>query len=90
MASMSLGLRERVGNLPPIKTGGVRFSGYIVFSVGEPRRRGAVDTLVERFLLLPRYFHHHVDRTKIAREISVKCGGSFYFPVDWAWTVRAF
>jgi 3-deoxy-D-manno-octulosonic-acid transferase len=85
------GLRERLGKLPPIETGGRPVIWLHCVSVGEAQAaRPLVDALIARFPS-----HCLVVSTttltgqKFARQVfSESAAAIFYFPVDWAWTVR--
>lgn len=85
------GLRQRLGNLPEIQTNGKRVVWLHCVSVGEAQ---AAQTLVraikERYPNLALVISTTtVTGQKIARDIyRDHAKAVFYFPVDWAWTVR--
>ncbi len=85
------GLKERLGNLPRIPSDGHSIVWLHCVSVGEARAaQSLVHALMERFpstrLVVSTTT---VTGQKVASEIFARQAAAvFYFPIDWAWTVR--
>jgi 3-deoxy-D-manno-octulosonic-acid transferase len=85
------GLAQRLGNLPPFDAGGKRVLWLHCVSVGETQAaRPLAQALLEAY---PNYALVVSTTTKtgqsLAREVfGAPAAAVFYFPFDWAWTVR--
>ncbi|HEY0386560.1 MAG TPA: 3-deoxy-D-manno-octulosonic acid transferase, partial [Pyrinomonadaceae bacterium] len=85
------GLRERLGHLPPVQAGGRPIIWLHCVSVGEtqaarPLARALLDHYPTHALVVTTTT---VTGQRIAREVFCEeAAAVFYFPFDWAWTVR--
>jgi 3-deoxy-D-manno-octulosonic-acid transferase len=85
------GLRQRLGNVPEIKANGKRVVWLHCVSVGEAQAaRTLVRAICERYPNLALVISTTtVTGQQIARDLyRDHAKAVFYFPIDWAWTVR--
>ena len=85
------GLRQRLGNIPPLNRKGEPVIWLHCVSVGETRAaQPLVNALLERFPSLTLVVSTTtVTGQQVARDIfRNQAAAIFYFPIDWAWTVR--
>ena len=84
------GLRERLGNPPAIRSGDQPVIWLHCVSVGETQAsRPLVHALLQNFSARIVVSTTTVTGQRVAREaFANEAAAVFYFPIDWAWTVR--